>query len=161
MKRIIYIGSLLLILSSCKKYLDQVPDDRLTEEETFASWTTAQKFLNNVYSHVPDEFGQRDGGRYGSSSDYNNGGIWTGGCDEGEFLWDFVRSNFLNVGSWDGSSDFVQTYCTNYYAGIRGASTFIQNADKISDLSASKIAQYKAEAKALRAIYYFQLMRIY
>src|SRR5581483_6585988 len=40
-------------------------------------------------------------------------------------------------------------------------STFIQNADKISDLSASKIAQYKAEAKALRAIYYFQLMRIY
>jgi hypothetical protein len=161
MKRIIYIGSLLLVFTSCKKYLDQVPDDRLTEEETFKSWTTAQKFLNNVYAHVPDEFGQRDGGRYSSSDDYNNGGIWTGGCDEGEFLWDFVRSNFLNAGSWDASSDFVKTYWTNYYAGIRGASMFIQNADNISDLSASKIAQYKAEARALRAIYYFQLMRIY
>ena len=161
MKHIIYIGCLLLTLSSCKKFLDQVPDDRLTEKETFASWATAQKFLNNVYSHVPDEFAQRDGGRYKNSDDYSNGGVWTGGCDEGEFLWDFVRSNFLNVGSWDASSDFVKTYWTNYYAGIRGATIFITNADNISDLSAGKIAQYKAEARALRAIYYFQLMRLY
>src|SRR5205814_4280607 len=142
MKTIIYIALLLITFSSCKKFLDQVPDDRLTEAETFNSWATAQKFLNNVYSHVPDEFGQRDGGKYNSSDDYSNGGIWTGGCDEAEFLWSFVRSNYLNIGSWDGSSDFVKAYWTNYYTGIRGASIFIANADHISDLGVEKITQY-------------------
>jgi hypothetical protein len=161
MKKIIYIGIVLFAFSSCKKFLDQVPNDRLTEEETFSSWASGQKFLNNIYSRVPDEFGQRDGGRYVSSSDYNNGGIWTGGSDEAEFLWDFVRSNFLNIGSWDASSDFVKTYWTNYYAGIRNAGIFIENADKMTDLQPDLIVKYKAEARALRAIYYFQLVRIY
>lgn len=161
MKRLLYISITLISLSSCKKFLDQVPNDRLTEEETFASWATGQKFLNNIYSKVPDEYGQRDGGRYGSSDNYNNGGIWTGGSDEAEFLWDFVRSNFLNIGSWDASSDFVKTYWTNYYAGIRNAGIFIENAHNMQDLQPALITQYKAEARALRAIYYFQLVRIY
>ncbi|NII26077.1 RagB/SusD family nutrient uptake outer membrane protein [Pseudoflavitalea sp. X16] len=161
MKRLLYIGIAFVALSSCKKFLDQVPNDRLTEEETFNSWATGQKFLNNIYSKVPDEYGQRDGGRYASSDNYNNGGIWTGGSDEAEFLWDFVRSNFLNIGSWDASSDFVKTYWTNYYAGIRNAGIFIENAHKMQDLQPELITQYKAEARALRAIYYFQLVRIY
>ena len=161
MKRLLYISITVLSLSSCKKFLDQVPNDRLTEGETFTSWATGQKFLNNIYSKVPDEFGQRDGGRYNSSDNYSNGGIWTGGSDEAEFLWDFVRSNFLNIGSWDASSDFVKAYWTNYYAGIRNAGIFIENADKMQDLQPQLITQYKAEARALRAIYYFQLVRIY
>lgn len=161
MKKLLYLSITLVALSSCKKFLDQVPNDRLTEEETFNSWATGQKFLNNIYSKVPDEYGQRDGGRYASSDNYNNGGIWTGGSDEAEFLWDFVRSNFLNIGSWDASSDFVKTYWTNYYAGIRNAGIFIENAHKMQDLQPELITQYKAEARALRAIYYFQLVRIY
>jgi hypothetical protein len=161
MKKLIYIGLLLLTFSSCKKFLEQLPDDRLTEEETFATSTPALKFLNNVYSRVPDEWSQRDGGRFVNSSDYNNGGVWTGGSDEGEFLWDFVRSNFLNVGSWDASSEMVRTYWTNYYNGIRNASIFIAKADNIKDLPVNLITQYKAEARALRAYYYFQLVRIY
>jgi starch-binding outer membrane protein, SusD/RagB family len=161
MKKLMYIGLLLLTFSSCKKFLEQLPDDRLTEEETFATSGPAMKFLNNVYSRVPDEWSQRDGGRFVNSSDYNNGGVWTGGSDEGEFLWDFVRSNFLNVGSWDASSEMVRTYWTNYYNGIRNASIFIAKADNIKDLPANLITQYKAEARALRAYYYFQLVRIY
>ena len=35
MKKIIYLGIALVAFSSCKKFLDQVPNDRLTEEETF------------------------------------------------------------------------------------------------------------------------------
>lgn len=155
MKKLIYILVGIVLLSSCKKYLDQVPDDRLTIEETFRTWATAQKFLNNVYLRVPDEFGQRNPG------DYNNRGLWTGGCDEADYVWGFVQSNSVNIGSWDAKSGFVGDYWTNFYRGIRAASVFIENADKITDLSPDLITQYKAEARALRAMYYFYLMRIY
>jgi hypothetical protein len=161
MRKFIYLFFAVAALSSCKKYLDKVPDDKLSGEDIFKSWQTANKFLSNVYSHMPDEFGQRGGGQYNSSDDYNNGGIWTGGSDEAEFLWGFVRSNNLNIGAWDATSDFVKTYWTNYYQGIQGASTFIANADQISDLSDELKRRYMAEARALRAIYYYQLIRIY
>ncbi|WEK33852.1 MAG: RagB/SusD family nutrient uptake outer membrane protein [Candidatus Pseudobacter hemicellulosilyticus] len=161
MRKTIYLFFALAALASCKKYLDKVPDDKLSGDDIFQSWTTAQRFLANVYSHIPDEFGQRDGGKYSSSDSYNSGGIWTGGSDEAEFLWGFVRSNNLNIGAWDATAEFVRTYWTNYYQGIQGASTFIANADQIGDLDQNLKNRYKAEARALRAIYYYQLLRIY
>lgn len=85
MKKLIYLLAGIVLLSSCKKYLDQVPDDRLTIEETFRTWATAQKFLNNVYLRVPDEFGQRNPG------DYNNRGLWTGGCDEADYVLSLIH----------------------------------------------------------------------
>lgn len=155
MKKLLYIFTALTIFSSCSKYLDQVPDDRLTTEETFRTWGTAQKFLADVYRRVPDEFGQRNPG-----SDECRG-LWTGGCDEADYVWSFVQSNDVNIGNWDANSGFVGDYWRNYYRGIRAASVFIENADKITDLSPALITRYKAEARALRAMYYFYLMRIY
>jgi hypothetical protein len=155
MKKLFYILLPLIIFSSCSKYLDQVPDDRLTIEETFRTWSTAQKFMADIYRRVPDEFGQRNPG-----SDENRG-LWTGGSDEADFVWGFVQSNDVNIGNWDANSGFVGDYWRNYYRGIRAASVFMENADKITDLSPQLITQYKAEARALRAMYYFYLMRIY
>jgi hypothetical protein len=155
MKKLLYIFTALTILSSCSKYLDQVPDDRLTTDETFRTWGTAQKFLADVYRRVPDEFGQRNPG-----SDECRG-LWTGGCDEADYVWSFVQSNDVNIGNWDANSGFVGDYWRNYYRGIRAASVFMENADKITDLSPALITRYKAEARALRAMYYFYLMRIY
>ncbi|KAA2243583.1 RagB/SusD family nutrient uptake outer membrane protein [Chitinophaga agrisoli] len=154
-RQLIYACLALVLLASCKKYLDQVPDDRLTIEETFRTWNTAQKFLNNVYARIPDEFGQRNPG------DNENRGLWTGGCDEADYVWGFVQSNDVNIGNWDANSGFVRDYWTNFYKGIRAAGVFIENADQITDLTPNLITQYKAEARALRAMYYFYLMRIY
>lgn len=155
MKKILYTLLAVVSLTACSKYLDQVPDDRLTIEETFRTWGTAQEFLADVYRRVPDEFGQRNPGGD------NCAGLWTGGSDEAEYLWSFVRSNDVNIGNWDANSGVVGDYWRNYYRGIRAASVFMENADKITDLSPQLIVQYKAEARALRAMYYFYLMRIY
>ncbi|SFD47242.1 Starch-binding associating with outer membrane [Chitinophaga sp. CF118] len=155
MKKLFYIFLTLIIFPSCSKYLDQVPDDRLTIDETFRTWATAEEFFADVYRRVPDEFGQRNPGGD------NCAGLWTGGSDEGEYLWSFVKSNDVNTGSWDASSSFVGDYWRNYYRGIRAASVFMENADKITDLSPDLIKRYKAEARALRAMYYFYLIRIF
>lgn len=156
MKKLLYTFLVLGLMStSCSKYLDQVPDDRLTIEETFRTWGTAERFLADVYRRVPDEFGQRDAGSE------SNRGVWTGGSDEADFVWGFVRSNDINIGNWDANSGFVGDYWRNFYRGIRAAGVFMENADKITDLSPDLIKRYKAEARALRAMYYFYLIRIY
>jgi starch-binding outer membrane protein, SusD/RagB family len=155
MKKLLFILIALVTLPSCSKYLDQVPDDRLTIDETFRTWENAQKFLADVYRRVPDEFGQRNPGGDNCS------GLWTGGSDEAEFLWSFVQSNNMNTGNWDASTGFVGDFWRNYYRGIRAASVFMENADKITDRTPDLIKRYKAEARALRAMYYFYLVRLF
>lgn len=158
MKKYIFIVfvACLTLATSCKKFLDQVPNDRLTLEETFTNRATAEKFLSNVYSLIPDEFAQRnpDVGR--------SAGVWTGAADEAEFVWGFNQANNVNIGSWDANSGFVNDYWNNFYRGIRSATFFMANIDKVSqDITPELITQYKSEARALRAIYYFYLVRIY
>ena len=94
---------LVLVSTGCKKFLSQVPDDRLTIEETFRNRSTAEKFLASVYSYIPREWSQRFVGN-------SNSGPWTGASDEAEYLWGFVASNDINIGSWDAGSWFTQVF---------------------------------------------------
>lgn len=157
MKKILLFVSILILASnySCKKYLDQVPNDRLSLEETFKARSSAEMFLANVYNNIPDEFNQRFVGGN------RNSGLWTGASDEAEYVWGFVQSNDVNIGNWDANSGFVSDFWINYYKGIRSATFFIMNVDKVQDMSAQLKNQYKAEAKALRAMFYYYLMRLY
>ena len=157
MKFIIGLGLCFVLVSAagCKKFLDTVPNDRLTLEEVFNSRESADKFLRNIYSYIPREKTQRWVGNY-------NSGPWTGAADEAEYLWGFVESNAMNIGSWDAGSGFTKSFWRDFYKAIRSASIFIDNIDKVTiDLSAEQKKQHKAEARALRAIYYFYLTRIY
>ncbi|TKC07978.1 RagB/SusD family nutrient uptake outer membrane protein [Pedobacter polaris] len=159
MKKILYITLVasLTLASSCKKgFLDQVPDDRLTLDQTFTTRITAEKFLANVYSQIPDEFGQRN------PNTGRNAGVWTGSSDEAEWVWGFNQCNNINIGSWDANSGFVNDYWNNFYRGIRSATFFMANIDKVNqDITPQLITQYKNEARALRAMYYFYLIRTY
>lgn len=143
------------VISSCQKgFLDQVPDDRLTVEDIFLHRNTTEGFLNNVYSAVPDEARQR----FVSGA---NAGPWTGASDEADFIYTFISSNNLNLGAWGATDGFVRAYWTSYYQAIRNASFFIQHVDKCKELGPQLIEQYKSEARALRAMYYFYLIRTY
>ncbi len=159
MKKYIYLSLVLALTlaTSCKKgFLDQVPNDRLTLDETFKTRATAEKFLNNVYSQIPDEFGQRN------PNTGRNAGIWTGASDEAEWVWGFNLCNNVNIGSWDSNSSFVNDYWNNFYRGIRSATFFMANIDKVTqDITPQLVTQYKNEARALRAMYYFYLVRMY
>ncbi|WP_153796101.1 RagB/SusD family nutrient uptake outer membrane protein [Foetidibacter luteolus] len=156
-KNNLYTGILfsLVMLAGCSKYLEQVPNDILTEEEVFTTRASAEKFLANIYYAIPREWSQRFAGG-------GNAGVWTGAADEGEYLWGFVNSNPMNIGSWDAGSGFSKDYWRNYYRAIRSATIFIANVDKVSiDMTDEQKRRYKAEARALRAIFYFYLTRIY
>lgn len=141
-----------MLLSCNDDFLDQVPDDRLTFAETFSKRSTAEQYLANVYSQIPSEMAQR----YTTS---NNSGPWTGGSDEAEYVWSFHMGNFLNQANWNATTQEVSNLWSNFYRGIRSASTFIQNIDQCLDCPAAIKEQYTAEARVLRAYFYYNLMR--
>ncbi|HEY8967872.1 MAG TPA: RagB/SusD family nutrient uptake outer membrane protein [Puia sp.] len=150
-----------MAFGSCKKgWLDQVPQDRTTIEQVFAHKNTVDNYLANVYSYIRDEAAQRFVGGN------NGGGPWTGGSDEAEYDWGFVASNYMNVGSWDPTTGWVNDFWNNYYIAIRNATYFMQHVGECAEITnkpggQQKLAQYIAEARALRAYYYYNLMRIF
>lgn len=149
---IMVLLALFMTLGCNDEFLDQVPDDRLTFEETFSKENTVEEYLANIYSRIPMETNQR----FVTS---NNAGPWTGASDEAEYTWSFVWSNSVNIGAWDATSTEVSGLWSSFYRGIRSASTLIQNIESCQDCSAQRIDQYRAEARVLRAFFYYNLVR--
>ena len=162
MKKIsLYITLLFLSgLISCRKdFLDQVPNDRPTLKDIFQRRSTVENYLAGIYAYLPDESAQRfvtnGAGGLGSS------GPWTGASDEAKYAWTFVYSGNMNLGSWAPTDGNINTFWTRYYQGIRSAGYFLAHVDECTELGEALNKQYKAEARALRAIYYFYLTRIF
>ncbi|UOB18451.1 RagB/SusD family nutrient uptake outer membrane protein [Abyssalbus ytuae] len=153
MKKIIMTLLVLLALSCNDDFFDQVPDDRLTFEETFSKKTTVEMYLTAVYNHVPSNFDQR----YSAS----NSVPATGGSDEGEYVWSFHLGNYFNIGDWNPTTGHVNTLWSNFYQAIRSASTFMLNVNKCQDCTPTDIEKFTAEARVLRAFYYYNLIRLY
>jgi starch-binding outer membrane protein, SusD/RagB family len=144
-----YILLLLVVTNlSCRKnFLDKQPDDMLTIDQVFTNRTEAERYLRNVYSFLPDELGP-----------WRN---YSGISDEGDILFVQMEHNDFNNGNW--SPDKVPFNDFNYlYRGIRSASVFINRigeCDECEQLIPGSKKTWAAESRALRAWYYFLLMR--
>jgi len=95
MKRILTLSLLgaILLLASCKKYLDTVPDNVLSLDDVFKSRTNIERYLANIYNTLPNEHNQRFEGN-------ENSGVWIGASDEGKFNWDFNYTTVMNKSAW-------------------------------------------------------------
>lgn len=149
---ILHIGLLLLGFTACNDFLGEIPDDRQTIEEVFQKKIPSEEFLANVYSYIRDESNQ-----WADNP-------WTGNCDEVNVAWAKYDIYRLNIGNWNAAEDPFG-FWEHYYQGIRSATYFINHIgtnDEILRLGGQKlINQYKAEARFLRAFYYFMLLRQY
>jgi starch-binding outer membrane protein, SusD/RagB family len=146
-----------MLLGACKKgFLDQVPNNVFTLDEVFKRRTETEKYLANVYAYIRDEANQWDGNP------------WLGLSDEGDVTYNrpAYPTFAMNLGAWDPTKDYFN-FWTQYYRGIRAATTFYQRVDECKELYSyypnadSVIKQYKAEVRFLRAFFYFNLIRQY
>lgn len=148
----ISICILLVLLSACSKYLDQVPNDRQTIEEVFQKKRPSEEYLANVYNYIRDE------------SDQWNVNPWTGNCDEVNVAWAKWTIYQVNVGNFSPGTSPFYTW-QSYYNGIRSATFFMNHIDGNKEILAldgqQLIDQYKAEARFLRAYFYFMIIRQY
>ncbi|MDX9747127.1 MAG: RagB/SusD family nutrient uptake outer membrane protein [Paludibacter sp.] len=159
---IILLMSATLLLNACGDYLDVVPDNVATIDYAFRNRTSAEKYLFTCYSYIPnlgraaidpsilgsDEIWIHDlDASYSSSlSAFNTYNLKRGQQNISDPLVNF----------WDGGNSG-----SNLYIGIRDCNIFLENINKVIDISVTEREKWIAEVKFLKAYYHYYLMRMY
>jgi len=151
MKKIIFIGISIVVmvsgLSSCKKFLDVVPDDVPTLDNAFATRIEAEKYLFTCYSYMQ---------KNGDLSD-------DPGMCGGDEIWEIdTRGAYFNLAK--GLQKVVSPYGDRWstlFKAIRDCNIFLDNIDKVPDMDDMEKARWTAEVKFLKAYYNFYLVKMY
>lgn len=152
MNKVIITGIILLhlfTLTSCEKYLQVQLDNQMTQKEVFSKRSTTEAYLAQVYSYLPKEH------------ELLNAGSTVPRSDEALFSWwsavDYIP---FNNGSWGPTSEPFNIW-SNKYTGINQATIFMNHVGECKDLDEATINTMRAEARFLRAYFYFELVRQY
>lgn len=149
----------LTAISACKKgYLDIVPDNLPTLDNSFTSRVEAEKFLFTCYSFLPRE----------GNPDSNPG------FSAGDELWfykdpvlDYFRKDphLIARGMQNKSSPYMNYWNgfdgRSMWQGIRDCNIMLENIDKVRDLESLLKERWVAEVKFLKAYYHWYLFRMY
>lgn len=138
-------------LASCSDYLnvERFYRDRMSLEDVFTSEDYSEQWLANAFSHLS-----------GSNADVSSKGL-TPFCFADDMYFgdrdDFYKK--LKNGEYgEGDQQGPWGEC---YTGIRQATIFIHNIDMNQEISDTQKADYKAQARFVRAYYYWLLLRKY
>lgn len=147
------ILGILLTLSSCTKFLEEKPTGSLTPETQVTSPEIARAFANSGYAQLM-VLDQGAGGYGGNTAELME--FMTGKAD-GNAQTEAFR--FYNL-TYDAQSFYIDTWWQNLYYGVANCNLALQ---KIAEIEFDETAKQNmlAEVHALRAFYYFYLVRMY
>lgn len=146
-----------LNLNSCKKFLDVVPDKTGTIDEVFKQRSKALQYLYSIYAYIPN-FADWNG----VAGDLGGDEMWLPPTLYGEpFSGNFIARGLQNVvdpvyDSWRGTRG-----SKSLYQGIRKANIFIGKISNVINMTETEKNEWTAEAKFLKAYFYFLLIRKY
>ena len=153
MKKIRIFATALLLaftLSSCESFFDVELDDQAKIEDIFRQKTEVQKYLSHLYSNIPHE--EDVLGMHAST---------VAPADESLFSWyQWVYYTQFRTGNYSSATTNFN-YWPDYYIGINQCSIFLKYIDLDKEDTPATLAYMKAEARFLRAYYYFLLFRQY
>jgi starch-binding outer membrane protein, SusD/RagB family len=160
---IIALGISSVVLTSCEKmfgdFLDKAPSFELTEAQVWGDWSNASKFHYDTYYYLRHGALRIQDSWLDAASDLAETSYATGG----------VRTTF-NIGNYYGTAgaNELTTSWSHFYAGIRKCNQTLSKIDgvpKAADLTDAKYQtdkkNYKAEARFLRAYFYWELFLRY
>jgi len=137
-----------IFISSCTDFLDQVPEEKLSEENLFKSKDDVVKVLTQIYAYykAPIEF-------------QDNVGM---AADEADFNFSNYGPHYKDVGQYSQSSQ-IYNHWADFYKQINTSLYFISRIDECEDekLSEDERSWWKGEAYFLEAYYYFLLLQQY
>ncbi|MBB5437642.1 hypothetical protein HDC92_001314 [Pedobacter sp. AK017] len=141
---------LVSINCSCKKYLDVVPDNIATIDNSFTLRSKAEQYLFTCYSYLPT-----DGNRSTNAAMYGADEVWHYGTGQ------VIAKGNQSVSSpqnnyWEGTNS-----AKPLFEGIRTCNIFLDNVGKVEGLDNYERDRWIAEAKFLKAYYHFYLLRMY
>ncbi|RKD91346.1 RagB/SusD family nutrient uptake outer membrane protein [Mangrovibacterium diazotrophicum] len=148
-------------LSSCSDYLesDQYFKDRMNIEKAFSSKQYSEEWLAHTFSDLENECA--DVASKGYTPHCFADDMYYGDRDGDYDTKDIASLSYNEFHTGLYSENDKQDTWTQCYRGIRNATTFIQNIDINKEMTAEEIADYKAQARFVRAYYYWLLLRKY
>ena len=154
MKKYLYIIAAMLTLSACDSYFDIDFQDQANLEEIFSKKNTTERYLAHLYSYLPHDEDTHKGTGYVIPR-----------SDEGLFgFLGYGPFNKLRSGDYStaASGDVVEyNVWKRMYVGIRPCTIFMDYVHLDQEDSEEVKAAMLAEARFLRAFYYFCLFRQY
>jgi starch-binding outer membrane protein, SusD/RagB family len=140
-----------LALSSCKGFLDVTPTNQADASTSIQTAADAQVFMNGIMRKMS------------SSAYYGRNLFMYGDAKGGDFA---ISSQGRGL---DGLYTFNHTASSGAYSGfweqiyhcLLQVNTLLVNIDKIEKEGGEDLAEYKGQALTLRAIMYFDLVRLY
>ncbi|ALL07786.1 hypothetical protein AQ505_21175 [Pedobacter sp. PACM 27299] len=148
-KHIITGLGLVVILASCSKSVELEPLERIHEDLVFdeidKNADYAKQFLNGTYLQLPDG--------------YNRllTAFLDAGTDDAVSSQDGSMVEGFRTGLLSGQNVIDNQWVKNY-TGIRRANIFLSKIDVVPTTAALKV-QWRAEARFLRAYFYFELLK--
>ena len=158
MKRFIYNLSVIVVLAlgavSCDSYFDVELQDQSTLEEMFSKSASVRKLAAHMYAYLPKEENPVDG---------TSEGGFSGRTDARQInASSYVNNCFdLRVGNYSPASITGYKLWENYYKAIAHCTLVIDNIHLDVEDNEAVRAYVEAEARFMRAYYYFLLFRTY
>lgn len=153
MKKYTYIFMLMasILVSACD-YLDIVPEERVTEEDTYSTPVRLKEFFASCYAYQPNN-------RKPMGESY-----WMYAAEETSYFRKGDNAAFME-GNW-GPTDLQMTKYTwdTIWQGIAQCYRFLDALDKapnMPEIGEEELIHYRAEAKFMIAYYHFLSLRFY
>jgi hypothetical protein len=155
----IFLATIALVFTSCEDILEPELDGTLSEDAVWNNTRLAFGVLDKAYNNLPDGYNRISGAMLASATD------------------DAVCSNPLssihsfNNGTWS-PFNVVENVWNKNYIGIRTVNYFLENIDNLpltkeptalgtSESMYNTRERLKGEARFLRALFYFELVKRY
>ncbi|WP_316804202.1 RagB/SusD family nutrient uptake outer membrane protein [Pedobacter nototheniae] len=142
--------SFLMLTTGCKKMIEDGPLENANKDLVFDKTDSlgkyAEEFLNNIYAALPKGYNRIGNNLLDAGSD------------------DVLPSSTADVVQFYSNGAFNQvnlpdnTWDANY-AGIRKVNEFLANIDQVPLKTPGFKQRWKAEARGLRAMFYFELIK--
>ena len=148
--KIIIAAFLVIALNSCSSFLDENPTDRLTTVNFYKSTKDAQAGVDATYQQMNSLYNRL---MY-NLCDLPCDGMKNGLGMPNAFLQDLAYMRH------DQGNTFIRDMWNNSYSGIAKANAAIENIPNVK-MDESLKSRFIAEARFLRALYYFNLVRFF
>ena len=152
---LIAILGLGLALGSCKTFLEETPTGSLTSDATITSAQGGLALTIGPYRSLGNwtDGGDQWGKNLAASLEYATGKAYSQYM--GSILWVYESNSIA------GDYDYFINEWNNWYRGVRDCNLSLSMLPNVTGLSADQKLKYIGEVRALRAFYYFNLVRYY
>jgi len=138
-------------LSSCDSVLDEEIVSGITADAHFKTQAGLASALNAAYEPLRDFYGDENGGNL---TQYGTDETTSAGHGGNRFM------NYYDAGLNADAGTFSDVW-SNFYAAINTCNVVIGRVDEVTDMTAAEKSEMAAEARFLRAHYYFKLVQFF